>query len=351
MGRPSSRGVLGALFVCSMTPAAAAQATAPGGSTSGPAPTATAAFGSTPAPAPSEASTSPPQAPGGAPAPAAPQTYPQYGGAQAAPPPQQGYPPPGYGAPQQYWGAPQYPPQVDQSSQAAEGASAPSTAPRLQRGPYFGGWLGVGAPFGGDTTIGPGAGYGYKEGVGVLGAAGWAFIPNFGLDAFIHYNRTSLALRPNDQEDFADDSGWGLFYGLEARGMVGAGPIIGWGSVGISLGTGSLTTRASRSPFGGGAPPENVGDVTFKPMPVLAFGAEIEVTRGLGIGPQARWYIVNVDSACMDSTEPNVTFDPNTGQTITNGTRTRTNCASNLSDITVPDILFVGVGLTYRLGI
>jgi hypothetical protein len=84
-------------------------------------------------------------------------------------------------------------------------------------------------------------------------------------------------------------------------------------------------------------------------MPVLAFGAEFEVAKGLGLGPQFRWYIVSVDSACLGGTRQITTFDPSTGLPQTQ-TVTSSNCASRISDVNVPDIVFVGVGLTYRIG-
>jgi hypothetical protein len=275
--------------------------------------------------------------------------------AQAAPtsPPAQGYPPAGYAPPPQYyWAPPSYPPPAPPADTPPETVDA-----ALKRGPYFGAWVGAGGPFGGDTTLGSSAGY--KEGVGVLGTVGWAFIPNFGIGAFLHYNRTSLAIPPRAQDDLANNSAYGLFYGLEARGMAGAGPLLGWASLGISLGTGNLsfeTTQSSASP--GSSNNGSVGNVSFKPMPVLSFGVEVEVTKGLALGPQLRWYIVSVDSACVTSTRQVAVFDPNTGQIQTDpntglpvtSARTNTDCASGISEVTVPDILFAGVGLTYRIG-
>jgi hypothetical protein len=277
-------------------------------------------------------------------APAAPATSPAP--APVAPPPPS-YPTPsaGYGAPppQYYWPPPpQYaPPPEDTTAQTTAAVNNP------KRGPYFGAWLGVGAPFGGDTTLGKGAGY--KEGFGVVGTAGYAFVPNFGVDAFIHYNQSSVALRPQDQDQFSENSGYVVLYGLEARGIVGSGSMFGWASIGLSLGTGSLTlTETFNNGLGTSAPSQSDGEAKFKVMPVLAFGAEIEVTKGLGIGPTARWYIVNVESACDNASNVTTGFDPNTGQPITG---TRTTCAAGLSDVTVPDILFLGFGLTYRIGI
>jgi hypothetical protein len=83
-------------------------------------------------------------------------------------------------------------------------------------------------------------------------------------------------------------------------------------------------------------------------MPVPAFGAEIEVVRGLGIGPHVRWYITNVDSACRTQNGSTVIgFDPTTGSPITQD-QAATKCAEDTSSLTVPDIVFLGLGLTRR---
>ena len=57
--------------------------------------------------------------------------------------------------------------------------------------------------------------------------------------------------------------------------------------------------EAASAQFGAFSQSQNNADVTFKVMPVLAFGAEIEVARGVGLGPQLRWYVTNVDTACI----------------------------------------------------
>jgi hypothetical protein len=263
--------------------------------------------------------------------------------APPAPPPPGNPPNTGYGAPPQYYGAPPpYAPQPEPNPDSAVEATNP------KRGPYFGAWLGVGGPYGGDTTIGRGSGY--SQGAGVLGTAGYAFIPNFGLGLFVHYNTTSIATQPNSATDLSitENSAHVLLYGLEARGIVGAGPVIGWASLGFSFGTGTLSlnqnsTSPPSSSLGVNVTSSSSGDLTFKVMPVIAFGAEVEVTRGLGIGPVLRWYVTNVDSACDTAT---ATIS---SPTIGPQTNSRTQCASRIPDVTVPDILFLGVGLTYRI--
>lgn len=340
MERTIVRGISGALFVFSVAPAVAAQTTQPAGAASvvpGPPPQGSPTAASSAQPSMSQ--TQPDTAPPAGAASQAPSTLP-------APPtsPQPTYPPPGYGQPPpQYYWAPQ--PYAAQAPSADAAAEATQQGPK--RGFYGGAWVGVGGPFGGDTTTGPG--FGYKDGIGALGALGWAFIPNFGVDLFFHYNHTALALDESDQDDFSTNSAYGLFYGLEARGIAGSGPFVGWASLGISLGTGTLTLESSRPGLSGG-PNQDTGKVTLKPMPVLAFGAEFEVAKGLGLGPQVRWYIVNVDSACLEGTRQRTTFDPFTGQPTGTETVTTSDCASHLSEVNVPDILFLGLGLTYRIG-
>lgn len=268
----------------------------------------------------------------------------------------QSYPPP-----QSYPAAPSYSPGPSQPPPQSYSAPPPAEAPsaerdatataanRLQPGPYFGAWLGVGAPFGGDATTGRGVGY--REGAGGLGTLGWAFIPNFGMDLFVHYNASSLAVDENAQPDLRinENSAHVWLYGLEARGTIGSGPMFGWASIGLSLGSGSLTTSESGTPSQSSATVKTRSEdsVRFKVMPVLSLGAEIEVTRGLGIGPQLRWYMTNVENFC-DSTEGTVTnagFGSPGTQSISD-----TRCSNQVSDVTVPDIVFLGAGLTYRIG-
>jgi hypothetical protein len=241
---------------------------------------------------------------------------------------------PAYGAgptppPEYYYPPPAAPPPI-----APPPAPAPSPFEGPERGLYVSAGFGVGAPFGGNTTV---AG-GFSEGAGLLGVAGYAIIPNFGLDAFVHYNFTSLTVR-NDIGTLDDNSGHVLLYGAEARGMAGAGRFIGWLSVGFSLGTGSLSLRQSSTDFTTGVSAND--DVTFGVMPVLGFGADIALIEGLSIGPQLRWYITNASRACSDQT---VSFPAGFG-----GPTSNKRCTESFGNLTVPDILFVGAGLTYRI--
>jgi hypothetical protein len=339
-----SEGALALLFTAVSSPATA-QPTTP----SAPAAASAAPVGSaTPqpeAPAPAYGSAPPTQpAYGAAPAPTAPpQPAPAY-----APPPQSftgaSYPPPEpYSAP------------AESSAEQDQGGDSKHAVRGLKAGPYFSAVFGIGAPFGGDTSTDPPAGF--KQGAGGLATAGWAFIPNFGIDAFFHYKSAQMVLTSRNEDEFPGTSAYGLLYGLEARGIAGTGSLIGWASVGISLGTGKLSGTSNQSSFvvspGGASGPSSTpidGDLSFKPMPVLAFGAEVELIRGLSFGPHVRWYITSVSSACKSQNQPNVTgFDPNTGLPLTQD-RTVTNCADSTTSLTVPDVLFVGLGLTYRVG-
>jgi hypothetical protein len=230
MVRTIIRGISGALFVIFVTPAVVAQTASPAGTASvAPAPPPAALNPATSAQPALSQTPQPGAMPSGSEVPQAPPAQP------AVPPPQPTYPQPAYAPPPQYyWTAPPYSPPAP-----AADATPDTTKQGPKRGPYFGAWAGVGGPFGGDTTIGPG--FGYKDGFGALATAGWAFIPNFGIDAFFHYNRTALALDASDQDNFSKNSAYGLFYGLEARGIAGSGPFVGWASLGISLGSGTLT--------------------------------------------------------------------------------------------------------------
>lgn len=341
------RGISGGMLAVFFAASASAQPAAP--SPGAPAPSGTAAFGAT---APAAQGESPPAQPG-APTPAA-TAPPQVQPAPQAYAPPQSYPPQTYPPPQNYSPPPSNPPPTYSTSSSEapspeRDATAAAATNRLQPGPYFGAWFGVGAPFGGDATTGRGVGY--KEGPGGLATLGWAFIPNFGVDLFVHYNATGLAIDESAQQDVRLDESAGhvWLYGLEARGIIGSGPMLAWASLGISLGSGSLTTSQSGTPsFSSSSITAHSEDqVRFKPMPVLSLGAEIEVARGLGLGPQLRWYITNVEYAC-DSTNETLTdstIGPATTQNISD-----TRCGNVVSDTTVPDIVFLGAGLTYRVG-
>jgi hypothetical protein len=257
------------------------------------------------------------------------------------------YPPP------ERYTAPEPQPSVAQD----QGGDSRNAVRALKAGPYFGAWFGIGAPFGGDTSSEPPAGF--KQAPGGLVTAGWAFVPNFGIDAFFHYNSAQMVLTSRNENEFPQSSAYGLLYGLEARGIAGTGALVGWASAGISLGSGKLTGTSTGSSgvviIDPNAPSSSTsspieGDLTLKPMPVLAFGAEVEVVRGLGLGPHVRWYITSVSSACKTQNESTVIgLDPITGAPVTRE-QTVTNCVENTSGLSVPDILFLGLGLTYRVG-
>jgi hypothetical protein len=306
------------------------------------APNTAGAAGGTAQPAPS-----PSAMPGAYVNPSMPPSAPPTGTAQGYPsPPQQYQPTPvQYAAPQQPPGA--YGPGYYPNPGAASAATPPS-APQGEseyvgaaRGPYFGAWVGSGGPFGGNETD-----VNFEAGAGLLGTVGYAFIPNFGIDVFVHWNHTARVIPRGVVASFNDNSAHVLLYGAEARGQIGKGPVIGWGSLGISLGNGSATLSSSQPPdsSGFGSSSQSEGDITWKVMPVLAFGAEVEVVKGLSFGPTARLYITSASEACATQRDSFTGPDPTFNQTSS-----QKQCASGLSSITIPNIAFVGLGLTYRL--
>jgi hypothetical protein len=72
-------------------------------------------------------------------------------------------------------------------------------------------------------------------------------------------------------------------------------------------------------------------------MPVLGFGAEAEVVPGLYLGPIFRWYIVSASKACSDQSA-----------TYTGTSYSNSECTQDFSNLSVPDIVFVGAGATFR---
>lgn len=276
----------------------------------------------------------------------------------SAPPPNPGAPPPGYGAPPPGYGpapavAPNYgpppgyggppasyggPPPAYSGPPApvATGAErAPSTAE--QSGPYFGARLGVGGPFGADTT---GYQVGYREGVGVLLEGGYAFVPVFGVNAFLHWNQTSLAVTESRSSDIDENSGHVLLYGIEARGIVPMGRFAGWASIGISFGSGSLSLSQTRDDYYGKVTSKEEARLSLKPAPVLGFGAEVEVGSGFFLGPEVRWTLLSAEEAC-DKVDVSGGYSESRPE----------DCTKSFSDVTVPDIVFMGVGATFRYGL
>ncbi len=207
--------------------------------------------------------------------------------------------------------------------------------PQVPRaGVWVGGFVGVGGPFGADTATGNAD---FKQGVGAILDAGYAFVPNFGIGAFLHYNASKLEFGDSMNNELDENSGHVLLYGLEARGIVGSGFMLGYASIGIALGNGSLKLSQSQSAGGITASAKEDDSIDFNPMPVLGFGAEAEVVSGLAVGPIFRWYIVSAKEACSDQS---ASFG---GTTSSNS-----DCTKDFGNFSVPDIVFVGVGATFR---
>jgi len=203
---------------------------------------------------------------------------------------------------------------VAASSSAVEARlEAPAASPN-GTGFYADVSLGVGGPFGGNTSDR------FTQGFGTTLAAGYAFHPNFGVNLFGHYNRVRIAVsRSMDQPE--TNEGEVKLWGLEARGILGAGgPIRAWGSLGVAFGSGEIR-------YGDTVGSLNVqvkGTADFAFMPVAAFGADAQLGSGFRLGPQVRWYLTSVDQACLDD-----------------------DCTSDTSNEVVPDIVYFGLTLSY----
>jgi hypothetical protein len=187
--------------------------------------------------------------------------------------------------------------------------------------------VGAGGPFGGNT-VAP-----LSEGFGIVGTLGYALHPNFGVDFFGHYNSTQATFSTTANKPSSNEGSIAL-WGFEARGMVGGeGLVEGWASLGLGFGSGTLALSGPSS--GSTVNVDNNVDFTF--MPVFAFGAEAKVAEGLRIGPQARWYLTGVESACQNAT-------------ATNGSQSASlsRCGTDLDHQTAPDILFLGFTMSYH---
>lgn len=198
------------------------------------------------------------------------------------------------------------------------GETRPTTAPSDESskttGLYAEVSLGVGGPFGGNTTDR------LRQGFGATVAAGYAFHPNFGVNLFSHYNRVRVAVRRSADQPETNEGEVRLL-GLEVRGLLGAGgPIRAWGSLGAAFGSGEL--RYGYSVNGVNLQAEGKADFAF--MPVLAFGADAQLGSGFRLGPQVRWYLTSVDQACIDD-----------------------DCTSDTSNEIAPDIVYFGLALSY----
>jgi hypothetical protein len=194
-----------------------------------------------------------------------------------------------------------------------------------EKGFYAGVAIGAGGPFGGNT-VGP-----LSQGLGITGMLGYAFHPNVGIDGFGHYNSTEATFSDSSTKPSSNEGSIAL-WGLEGRGMVGGeGLVKAWASFGLAFGSGKLDlTRPS-----GSTTVTFHNDVDFKAMPVFGFGAEAKVADGFRLGPMIRWYLTGVDSACQNATASGST------------TASQSRCATAIDSQTSPDILFIGLTLSY----
>jgi hypothetical protein len=284
---------------------------------------------------PADAAPVPETAPEAAPAPA-----------PSPPPPPQPAPPPTYAPPPAYPpagpppGYAQYPAPASapQEPPLAEGAAA------FKPGPYFGLAGGYGAPLGAQQIFG--GPLSISGGVGVLVSAGYQISSNFGLGAFGHWN--NAATKFIDIDDEPDEiSAWVLFYGIEARAGFFTKAVDGWASLGLALGTGSMTLRDEETscfigPSGGPmCTLEEVQyeyDVTFGPMATIAFGATAKLSPQWGFGPVFRMYFLNVTEACAKVE----TDSPNTAPADDS------ECTSDMDEVLIPNVAFAGLELVFR---
>lgn len=218
----------------------------------------------------------------------------------------------------------------------AEGAVEPAKPPGL----YGGVTLGMGQPLGGTTVSGSAA---IEGGFGALGHVGYGFHPNFGVNAFFHYNSTHLAFSDRVSEK-PDSSGRIMLYGVEARAMVTSDKTHAWLSAGLAMGSGQIKTTQTRSGVGYSSTREETLSVDVTVSPQLAFGAEYRLTPNLALGPQFRWYVTGFDKACAKSKGTETT---SFGGAPTTSEYTSDDCAASTSKEVVPHIGFVGLGLTY----
>ncbi len=202
---------------------------------------------------------------------------------------------------------------------------APPPAPPGPR-PGLGGFVlglaaGVGAPWGGGNAVG------LSEGIGTALTVGWALGPFIVIEAFGHWNRTSLALRTADEGTVRSNGGNVGLVGADVRMVMGDGRLNGW----ASLGMGSGGAKGEAEDEGG----RTTGlEIDFDVMPIVAFGIEARVAKGLRVGPWLRWYFTSVDEVCVVQEE---------------GTDLNRDCDSSpdTNDSVVPDMAFLGVGATW----
>lgn len=225
------------------------------------------------------------------------------------------------------------------ASPSAPQPNAPSTATSwladAKPGPYAGLGLGVGGPFGGNTAYG--ASSSLSESFGALGFAGYAPLSFLGVQAFVHWNSVRESVESDSPFVPSTNTGHVVLYGAELKGMLTNARLRGWFSAGLSWGTGTLHVSDPGSTYS-----NKDYTVDFRTMPVLGFGIDARVTRELGVGPFVRWYLTGVSKAC--STGSGFVVQPAQAPSSHGD---QTNCAQDPSKPVSPDILFLGVGLTY----
>jgi hypothetical protein len=236
----------------------------------------------------------------------------------------------------------------EKSARAAKRAREAQTAREARKeaqeakavGIYGGAVLGSGQPFGGQTVTGS-ASSTVAGGFGALVFAGYGFHPNMGVDGFFHYNGARRAFSDSIQPT-PDSSGHVSLYGVSFRGMLRSGDLSGWASLGLAFGSAvvkSSVTLGTGTSGGTSTTVTSTDTVDIKGSPVLAFGAEYRVSSSFAIGPQARWYVTSYGQPCEDASST-------ASGAGTTTTATTNPCATGQRERT-PDIVFLGVGLTF----
>lgn len=209
-------------------------------------------------------------------------------------------------------------------------------------GIYGGVVLGSGQPFGGQTVTGS-ASSTVAGGFGGLVFGGYGFHPNIGVDGFFHYNGARRAFSDSIQPT-PSSSGHVTLYGVSFRGMLRSGDLSGWASLGLAFGSAAVKSSVTIDTSGGSSSGASTtvtstDTVDIKGSPVLAFGAEYRVSANFAIGPQARWYVTSYGQPCEDASST-------ASGSGTTTTATTSPCATGQRERT-PDIVFLGVGLTF----
>jgi hypothetical protein len=79
-------------------------------------------------------------------------------------------------------------------------------------------------------------------------------------------------------------------------------------------------------------------DVTFGPMPTIAFGATAKLSPQWGIGPVFRMYFLNVTEACVKE-ENQLPNSPPVDDS---------ECTSDMSEVLIPNVGFAGLEVVFR---